>query len=102
MSLFGNGIGIEIEIGFATEFEIGIGAEIATVPEPEIGIEIGFGIVIVIGTMIGFVRLNGLFCFGSSCCAESWWGHGGGYPSGLCPHLMALGGDYRPLSVSIP
>ena len=105
VSLFGNGIGIEIEIGFATEFEIGIGAEIATVPEPEIGIEIvieiGIVIVIVIGTRIGLVRLNELFCFGSSFYAESWWGHGGGYPSGLYPHLMAPGEGHCPPSVSI-
>ena len=111
VSLFGNGIGIEIEIGigFATEFEIGIGAEIATVPEPEIGIEIEIEIgiviviviVIVIGTRIGLVRLNELFCFGSSFYAESWWGHGGGYPSGLYPHLMAQGEGHCPPSVSI-
>ena len=107
VSLFGNGIGIEIEIGFATEFEIGIGAEIATVPEPEIEIEIEiefeieFGVVIVIGTRIGFVHLNELFCFGSSFYAESWWGHGGGYPSGLYPHLMAQGEGHCPPSASI-
>ena len=75
VSLFGNGIGIEIEVGFATEFEIGIGigAEIATVLEPEIGIEIEIGIVIVIviGTRIGLVRLGGLSFSESSYYVES-------------------------------
>ena len=105
VNLFGKGFGVEIEIGFATEFEIGIGAEIATVSEPGIEIEIEFGIefgiVIVIGTRIGLVHLNGLSFSGSSCYVESWWGHGGGYPPGLSPHLMAQGEGHCPPSVSI-
>ena len=105
MSLFGGnfgvgiGIGIGAGIGFVTDFEIGIGfgAEIAIASEP--GIE--FGIVIVIGTRIGLVHLSGLSFSGSSCYVESWWGHGGGYPPGLSPHLMAQGEGRCPPSVSI-
>ena len=105
MSLFGGnfgvgiGIGIGAGIGFVTDFEIGIGfgAEIAIAFEPEIE----FGIVIVIGTRIGLVHLSGLFFSGSSCYVESWWGHGGGYPPGLSPHLMAQGEGRCPPSVSI-
>ena len=103
MSLFGGSFGVEIgtEIGFVTDFEIGFGAEIAIASEPGIEFGIVIVIVIVIGTRIGLVRLNELFCFGSSFYAESWWGHGGGYPSGLYPHLMAQGEGRCPPSVSI-
>ena len=101
MSLFGGNFGVEIgtEIGFVTDFEIGFGAEIAIASEP--GIEFGIVIVIVIGTRIGLVHLSGLSFSGSSCYVESWWGHGGGYPPGLSPHLMAQGEGHCPPSVSI-
>ena len=101
MSPFGGSFGVEIgtEIGFVTDFEIGFGAEIAIAFEP--GIEFGIVIVIVIGTRIGLVHLSGLFFSGSSCYVESWWGHGGGSPPGLSPHLMAQGEGHCPPSVSI-
>ena len=99
MSLFGVGIGAGI--GFVTDSEIEFGAEVAIAFDPGIEFGIVIVIVIVIGTRIGLVRLSELFCFGSSFYAESWWGHGGGYPSGLYPHLMAPGEGHCPPSVSI-
>ena len=105
MSLFGVGIGAGI--GFVTDSEIEFGAEVAIAFDPgiEFGIEFGIVIVIVIviviGTRIGLVHLNGLSFSGSSCYVESWWGHGGGYPHGLFPHLKARGEGHCPPSVSI-
>ena len=96
------GIGIEIEIvfvtgiGFGTGTGTGFGAGFGFVIEIVVVSELGVGLV---------VHLNGLFCFGSSYYAGSWWGHGEGCPPGPSVpsyHLMALGGDHRPLSVSIP
>ena len=103
VSLFGGSFGVEIgtEIGFVTDFEIGFGAEIAIASEPGIEFGIVIVIVIVIGTKIGLVHLSGLSFSGSSCYVESWWGHGGGYPPGLSPHLMAQGEGHCPPSVSI-
>ena len=107
MSLFGVGIGVGIGagIGFVTDSEIEFGAEVAIAFDPgiEFGIEFGIVIVIVIviGTRIGLVHLSGLSFSGSSCYVESWWGHGGGSPPGLSPHLMAQGEDHCPPSVSI-
>ena len=103
MSLFGGNFGVEIgtEIGFVTDFEIGFGAEIAIASEPGVEFGVVIVIVIVIGTRIGLVHLSGLSFSGSSYYVESWWGHGGGYPPGLSPHLMAQGEGRCPPSVSI-
>ena len=94
------GIGIEIEIVFVTGIGFGTGTGIGS------GAGFGSVIEIVVVSELGLVvHLNGLFCFGSSYYAGSWWGHGGGCPPGPSVpsyHLMALGGDHCPPSVSIP
>ena len=63
VSLFGNGIGIEIEIGIGAGVVIEIGIAIAS--RVVTGFVVGIVIEIVIAPV---VRLDGLFCYGSSYC----------------------------------